>query len=231
MLRPMSRPSARDRILDTAEQLMGERGVGATSLRAINAAAGLSPAALHYHFGSKPALLEAILMRRMPALMTRREALLDALQDFDEPVTARDVVAALVVPLAELITESGDAGARYLRFLARAFEERALDFEFVGTRFAGGTERLEPLLQRALPQLPAAIVRLRLALALETLLRGLANPDVLADLWQDGEPTPDASSYAAALIDFIAGGLEADDRLVPGGIEAPAPRSAAGESE
>ena len=68
----MARPSTREKLLDTAEELFAEHGLAGVSLRTINAEAGLSPAALHYHFGTQQALVEALLERRMPSLMERR---------------------------------------------------------------------------------------------------------------------------------------------------------------
>ena len=59
----MGRPSTRDKLLDCAEDLFGRHGLEGVSLRTINAEAGLSPAALHYHFGSKQLLVEALLFR------------------------------------------------------------------------------------------------------------------------------------------------------------------------
>ena len=44
---------ARQQILTVAETLFAEHGVDAVSLRKINAAAGVSPGVLHYHFGSR----------------------------------------------------------------------------------------------------------------------------------------------------------------------------------
>ena len=53
-----------DKILDTAERLIGEQGYAATSLRQIIAEAGVNLAAVHYHFGSKEELLDAVVMRK-----------------------------------------------------------------------------------------------------------------------------------------------------------------------
>ena len=57
----MARPSARERLLDCAEHLFADHGLEGVSLRAINAEAGLSPAALHYHFGTQQAPQEVAL--------------------------------------------------------------------------------------------------------------------------------------------------------------------------
>ena len=63
----MPRPSTREKLLDCAEELFAEHGLEGVSLRTINAEAGLSPAALHYHFGTKDRLVE-VLLRTSDAL-------------------------------------------------------------------------------------------------------------------------------------------------------------------
>ena len=55
--RPVARSSTPNHLLDVAERLLAERGLDGVSLRRINTEAGLNPAAIHYHFGSKSALI------------------------------------------------------------------------------------------------------------------------------------------------------------------------------
>ena len=196
----MPRPSAREKLLDSAEAVFAEPGLEGVSLRAINAAAGLSAAALHYHFGSQESLLEALLERRMPALMGRREQLLDALEV--RPVTARDVLDALMRPLAELLAEGGEPGLRYLRLVHRLQSDGDIDPHYVVARWPGGVDRLLPLLQRALPALPAPLIQLRLDLAIDSLLGSLARP------W-GGEGL---DAHLTAVLDFLTGALEAPVR-------------------
>jgi len=54
----------KEKILDTAERLIGEQGYSATSLRHIIAQARVNLAAVHYHFGSKEDLLDAVVARK-----------------------------------------------------------------------------------------------------------------------------------------------------------------------
>ncbi|MCB0307606.1 MAG: helix-turn-helix transcriptional regulator, partial [Calditrichaeota bacterium] len=61
----MSKSDTRERILDAAEQLIAENGIGSTSLRHIIAAAEVNLAAVHYHFGSKQALVEEVYARHI----------------------------------------------------------------------------------------------------------------------------------------------------------------------
>ena len=53
----------RERLLDVAEELFAEKGIAATSLRTLTTAAETNLAAVHYHFGSKNGLVDAVLDR------------------------------------------------------------------------------------------------------------------------------------------------------------------------
>jgi AcrR family transcriptional regulator len=192
--------SPRERLLDCAERLFAEHGVEGVSLRAINSEAGLSPAALHYHFGSKRALTEALLERQMPALMERRRQLLDALDDRPQPPTTREVLDALLRPQVELLMEGGAPGLAYLRLIHRLQADGDLDGRFVLDRWPGGVERLIPLLQRANPSLPVSLLQFRLGLAIAAMLRTLAEaPGAGAEL----------EARVSALLDFLSGGFDA----------------------
>lgn len=195
----MGRPSTRDKLLDCAEDLFGRHGLEGVSLRTINAEAGLSPAALHYHFGSKQLLVEALLERRMPALMERRGRLLDELATPEQGATTRDVLATLVMPLVDLVAEAGENGRRYLRLIHRLQADRNLDPQFVIDRWPGGVARLVPLLRAANPSLPKAIIEFRLSLAIELMLQSLAH----------GAPPAGEGfeSHVASLLDFLTGGF------------------------
>src|SRR5260370_7687063 len=67
----------KQRILDSAERLFAEHGSEATSLRNIIADAKVNLAAIHYHFRSKDALLEAVIVRRLEPINQERLKLLD----------------------------------------------------------------------------------------------------------------------------------------------------------
>lgn len=197
----MARPSTREKLLDCAEQLFGEHGLDGVSLRAINSEAGLSPAALHYHFGTQQALVEVLLERHMPALMERRRQLLDALDDRPAPATAREVLAALIQPLAELLAEGGEPALRYLQLIHRLRADGDLDPRFVIERYPGGIDRLVPLLRQALPALPLPLIHLRLGLAIDVILRSLAR--------DPGAAGEGLAAHVNALLDFLTGALEA----------------------
>ncbi len=94
--------NTQNRILDAAEALFARRGVSATSLRSITTRAGVNAAAIHYHFGSKQALVSEILTRRIAPLTKERIKRLELLEGRHryEAVPAEFLVEALVMPSA-----------------------------------------------------------------------------------------------------------------------------------
>src|SRR2546423_11080727 len=161
------------RLLDAAERLIGERGVDAVSLRAINAAAESNVAAAHYHFGSKEALVRAVLDRRMAVLAEERYSQLAALEHEPMP-SARAVAEVVIRPLFDLSRDHEGAG--YLRFLAALYRAEGDWLPVVDAAFAPQWARIEPVLARATPHLDDDRRGRRLSVASEPMLRMLADP-------------------------------------------------------
>ena len=63
--------------MDVAERLFAEEGFEAVSLRHITAEAEANLAAVHYHFGSKEALIITVVQRWLRPLNAKRLRLLD----------------------------------------------------------------------------------------------------------------------------------------------------------
>src|ERR1700685_4032256 len=72
LLKARGDESGREIIMDAAERLFAERGIEAVSLRTINAEAGYSVAALHYHFATRDGLVRALLARAQPPMLAWR---------------------------------------------------------------------------------------------------------------------------------------------------------------
>ena len=108
-------------ILDSAEELFASRGPNATSLRQIIGKAKVNLAAIHYHFGSKESLLEAVLARRLVPLNAERLALLDVYERAagKRAVPLPKVLEALVGPALRLSRDPGKGGERFMRLLGR----------------------------------------------------------------------------------------------------------------
>src|SRR5574340_499585 len=92
----------KDRIITAAERLFAQRGFAEASVRDIVAAAGQrNISAVHYYFGSKQGLAEALLRHRMHSINERRSARLGALERTRETGDLRALVEAWVYPLIE----------------------------------------------------------------------------------------------------------------------------------
>src|SRR5262245_26014325 len=69
----------RERLLDAAVDCFAGDGIAATSLRTIALKAGVTPALVHYYFGSKEQLVDAFIAERVtPVAAALRESLLAA---------------------------------------------------------------------------------------------------------------------------------------------------------
>ncbi len=102
---------AREQMIDAAERLAAERGLAAMTLREVQAAAGQrNKSAAQYHFGSKEGLVEAIAASRLGAVGARRREILDG---FGPGPTRRELVEALVLPLAEHVLTGSSCWARF----------------------------------------------------------------------------------------------------------------------
>lgn len=111
----MTSSDPRNALLDAAERLIALHGID-VPLRDIAAAAGQrNNSAVHYYFGSRSGLIDAVIERRMTDLETIR---LDLLAQHESDGTANDLhtlVDMLVRPMVDIATTG--RGTHYCRFL------------------------------------------------------------------------------------------------------------------
>ena len=198
--------STAERLLSTAERLFAERGPGSVSVRDITSAARANTAAIHYHFGSKEALIAAIVERRAAELGERRGRLLDEIEAARRP-TLRDVVAAMVIPTAEM---ANDPESRYyVGFVASVLSHPETLVLFEGA-FDRHTTRYLEALARVTPHLSPAVRAVRFTLAKEVVNRAFANK--LVSPWISryaGEVSEE--QFIAMVIDFVTGAFRAPE--------------------
>jgi AcrR family transcriptional regulator len=113
----------RDRILDMAQGLFGERGYASASTRAIALAAGVNLAQLHYYFGSKRDLYKAAYLRGAnPVTEARQQALADAQAAYpDGNIPLAMLVRAFVTPF--MLNGQTPEGRATMRMHARLHTE------------------------------------------------------------------------------------------------------------
>jgi AcrR family transcriptional regulator len=196
--------SGRAAIMDAAERLFAERGIDAVSLRTINAEAGYSVAALHYHFATRDGLVRALLERAQPPMFAERERMIAQLSSQAQP-TVEGIVAALVVPLTAGMAEEFEASVAKLRFLVRLSFDRS---PYLRRTVEDSFALFRPLLRRALPQLEERTLMRRWRFAADLAQQALAN--ALEDhLAGGGARGARFTQFLEDLMAFISGGLRA----------------------
>jgi AcrR family transcriptional regulator len=158
--------TTRERILDVAEVLFAEHGISGTSLRAITRAAGTNLASVHYHFGSKDALLDAVIGRRAVALNEARLAALERVPGEPGTASIEALLSAFFMPVVSHFEELATRAHHLPRLLAHI---EALPPETVEPllrkHFGDAGRRFLEAFQRALPALDGDTVDERLRFA------------------------------------------------------------------
>jgi AcrR family transcriptional regulator len=167
------------RILDAAEDIFIECGFEAMSLRQITSRADVNLAAVNYHFGSKEALIHAMLARRLDKLNVERLKLLERFDSLlGDRLTCEHVLGAMFIPALRLSRDPRAGGPAFLRLLGRAYTDpSAFIHDFLNGHYADVAERFFSAFQRALPHLPREELGWRLHFAIGALSGVLAGAD------------------------------------------------------
>lgn len=200
----------RDRLLICAERLFAERGVASVSMREINKAAGQrNTSAIHYHFGSKAALIEAIFELRMRELNARRVRLLDRMEAEGRASDLRAVLQAVIQPLAEGL-QGPDEDLNYIIFFAQVLNEASGHvLAAIRAPFSEGMQRARYLIADCVKEVPPAILEERMALATEISVQALAQRARRRKQKTGEELRVPDGAFVENLVDFLCGGLRA----------------------
>ena len=150
----MSQPDTKQRILDAAEHLFSRAGYHATSLREITTTAEVNLAAVNYHFGSKEALLDAVIVRRLQPLneirLNQLEALLQKSEAAGTLPSCRDVLRTFVEPTLRL-RQQGSETEDFIALIGRTLAEPR------GVAMGIFLRYMQPLMQRLFESLSLSL--------------------------------------------------------------------------
>lgn len=199
--------ATRVRLIKTAERLFAERGADAVSVRAINAAAGLGPASVHYHFGSKDDLVAAVLLDLGAAVRDQIRANTDALAAGPDAPGTDTLVRAVTEPYLGLLQRQRTRGMRWIKIVTQLSRQGHPVFELTEQHLR---DRLLDQVRRAFPRTDPDRVSQRWAIAVMGFLQALSG----ADDWNPGGARLSADELIAFYqdqVNFVVGGL---DRLL-----------------
>ena len=191
-------------LMDTAERLFAQNGVASTSIRSINDAAGQGAASVHYHFRTKGALLEAILLRRGEAMMAAIGTRADELLAQPERPPVRDLVAAVFEPHARLIREDPVNGGHWEQIISQL----SLKNDPLLDRLSGEiTEKLRRVLERCCPDVDPHVRWQRWTIAMLSMINllGIHGSQSSGAVEQDARLT---EGFLESVAEFVTAGLE-----------------------
>ncbi len=194
----------KERILDAAEQLFAEFGFSGTSLRAVTSSAGVNLAAVNYHFGSKEALLHAVLGRRIAPVNEERLKWLERLEsEAGERPGVRDILQSLFAPALVALPESvarGIAGRIYA-------EPPSIAGPLMQDLFAEVTARYLAALERALPEVPPDEIKWRFNFVIGAMVHVVSGAAELSPMPGGLPQVHDTQATLERLLDFAEAGI------------------------
>jgi AcrR family transcriptional regulator len=191
------------RILDAAERLFARDGFSGTSLRAVTREAGVNLAAVHYHLGSKEALLEAVLAHHIEPINRARISNLERLESTGG-ADAAAVLEAFLAPSFDIDVSGGE-----LRSLVAIVEGEPLErvAPLIAKLFGDVIFRFTDALERAAPHLTREEAYERLQFAVGVMLHQLSGRARLP-LVAGMEPPPETGQLIR-VVSFLAAGMAA----------------------
>jgi len=212
----MSAEETKTVILDAAERLFADHGFAATSLRTIIAEAGVNLAAVHYHFGSKEALIKAVLERRIEPMNQERLRRLERVEadGSDRPDYLEGLIEALVGPPLRLSAQDKDAGDYFMKIIGRTFAEA--DDKLKGMflqMFDEIVRRFFPAFKMACPHLPPETLFWRCHFMIGGMAHTMCDKEVVEYYAKGVCDTKDVERIIGELVDFASAGLRSESRL------------------
>ncbi len=208
----MGKRSTKDRIMDAAEALFALNGSSGASLRAITRRAKVNLAAVHYHFGSKDRLLEAVLARRLLPLNAERIRRLETYQKEAgrKKVRLENIIEAMVGPALRLSRDENKGGRIFMRLLGRlVLEPDARIQNLLTGQFETVLKKFMPSLTVALPHLSPEDFFWRLHFLVGSMAHTMADSERIR-LISGGVCDPDdTEGTVQCLVTFLCGGLRA----------------------
>jgi AcrR family transcriptional regulator len=138
-------------ILDAAEHLFAMTGFAGTGMRAIAEQAGVGQSLLHYHFGTKEQLFEAMFARRAADWNRQRLLRLEALLAEGKP-KLEEILEILLRPTVELGRDGAKGSEHFARLiLATALGHDDRDRNLIKKYYDSFARRLIAALRDCLP--------------------------------------------------------------------------------
>lgn len=168
-------------LLLAAERLFATQGIAATSIREINAEAGQrNQSAIHYHFGSREAIIDALVDLRVTPNHLGRLARLEAVRAVagDRPLSTEEIVRATSAPrIDQVLNAEGPSYAA--RFILQLRVNHDLWRRYERGRNAWSLDEVHAELRRSNPYRPPEVIRNRFRQIINISMTSLAEIELM----------------------------------------------------
>lgn len=172
----------RDKLILVAIRMFAEQGFAGVSMRTINSAAGTrNSSAVHYHFGNKMGIIQAIFDKLQSQLRPIFDEITLSLQQrfTQQKLVVEDVVMAMQLPFWYLYNTPG-YGQHAVKLIARLIQEADDDMKVLYNRYmAEPSNGLFELAHQLLPGKPEQQLRFQMVHCFMATISGLATIDLL----------------------------------------------------
>lgn len=141
-----------ERILDAAEELFSQHGLYGVTLRDVAQHAKVDTALLHYYFGTKNGMFDAVLLRRAEPLNKERIKALERCETSRAAVSVEAALQAFVGPVFQALRTGGRGWSNYCALVAQVNNMPVRGGEIMARYFDPVVLRVIALLRRALPR-------------------------------------------------------------------------------
>lgn len=202
----------KEAILDAAEAIFAEVGFEKASIRQIVAAADVNLAAVHYHFGSKEALVEAVFTRCVGPVNAERLELLHAIESAHPagPLPLEALLEAFLAPMIRHARAEAPRRAKMTRLYGRLVAEPSDALEHMMKRqFGGVVKRFAAAFHRAIPEVPEPELMWRIFFTVGAAAHLLLDPPGFKKVSHGMCDPADVDAALEHLVRFAAAGLRA----------------------
>lgn len=142
----------KERILDSAEELFASHGLYGVTVRNVAQRAEVDTALIHYYFGTKRGLFDAVFDRRSDGINRSRMEAMDLYEQENQGnITVEGALRAFLKPILENDSHADQGWRNYSALVALANNSKEWGGEMMSRYFDAVIHRLIALLRQALP--------------------------------------------------------------------------------
>ena len=199
----------KESILDAAEALFARHGFYGVTTRQVASEAGVDTALIHYYFGAKRELFDAVFFRRAEILNGERAASMSAYEAAHPgSMTAEGVIEAFIAPLIER-SLTGGGWKNYFALVAQVNNTPAWGGETMHRFFDPVVHQLVDTIKRAHPEADLADLYWCYQFLTGSMMLALSETGRIDQLSDGLCHSSDLEAVRARLFSYCAAGFEA----------------------